>query len=350
MKITVITGPFMSLPPDSIGAVEKLWNSVGQCWLKMGEDVCFICKNPNNHFEYPNRIYIKGYERTGSWYKDFVLDFIYSAKALRAVKKTDILILNSQWTPILIRFFRKHYKKAIYSVERFPKRQLGFYKIIGDVDAFRCCSTAVYNELIDQNPELEHLSWVVPNFIDTGVFYGTQRELESVPSIVYAGRIHREKGLDILVKAINEIDSILNVKIELSLIGPYDTERGGSGEAYKSELDAMAKNFKIKWEDPIYNPKKLAEEIGKHDIFCYPSIAEKGESFGVAPLEAMGVGLPVILSELECFSDYFEDGKNGFSFDHKAENASSLLAEKIIRLIQAPELYRESETRANCRR
>lgn len=340
MKISIITGPFMCLPPDSIGAVEKLWSAVGEYWTENGEDVQFVCKKPSNNEYARNRTYIKGYERTGSWKKDFGLDFIYSFKALCAVKDTDILVLNSQWSPILIRLFRKKYKKSIYSVERFPKRQLGYYKKVGNVDDFRCCSTAVYNEAIKQNPELEKCAWVVPNFINTKVFCGNEREIKNNPTVVYAGRINREKGLDILVKAIESINKYPDIRVNLSLIGSYNKEDGGSGEEYKKQLDAMAKNYKIKWISAIYDPKELADKIQMCDIFCYPSIAEKGESFGVAPLEAMGLGLPVVLSNLSCFQDYLKVGQNGLKFDHKAYNASDLLAEEFITLIKDPVLYK----------
>lgn len=339
MRITIITGPFMCLPPDSIGAVEKLWNAVGNAWLQRGEEVRFICKDPKNGTNDSRRIYIKGYERTGSWLKDFLLDFVYSFKALCAVKDTEILILNSQWSPILIRLFARRYKKAIYSVERYPKNQMGSYKKIGKVDAFRCCSTAVYNALIEQNPELKSCSWIIPNFIDTTVFTGKERHLSKTPSIVYAGRIHREKGLDILVKAMDILNKDKKNGVHLTLIGAYDTRKGGSGEQYKNELNCLARNTEIEWIDPIYDAKQLANVIRKHDIFCYPSIAEKGEALSAAPLEAMGVGLPVVLSNLECFQDYISEGINGFLYDYKSVNAPELLADKISLILGSPELY-----------
>lgn len=343
MKITIITGPFMCLPPDSIGAVEKLWSTVGECWRKKGENVQFICKKPDTteNRNNTNKTYIKGYGRTGSWTKDFFLDFVYSFKALCAVQDTDILILNSQWSPILIRLFRSRYKKAIYSVERFPKKQAGAYKRIGKLDEFRCCSTAVYNALLEQNPELSFCTWIVPNFIDTTIFSGEKKHVSKEPSVVYAGRIHREKGLDILVKAIDMLNEDNEHPIRLTLIGAYSFQNGGSGEEYKKELNTLAKNYTIEWVEPIYEPQKLADEIKTHDVFCYPSIANKGETFGVAPLEAMGVGLPVVLSSLDCFQDYFEEGVNGFSYNYEAENAAEMLAKRILQICQSPELYEE---------
>lgn len=339
MNITIITGPFMCLPPDSIGAVEKLWNTVGYKWISQGVEVHFVCKNPNHGPASPEKVCVKGYERTGNWLKDFLLDFVYSYRALYKVKSTDILVLNSLWSPILIRFFRKRYKKAVYSVERFPKKQMGKYKKIGHVDAFRCCSTAVYNALLKQNPELKPYTWIVPNFIDTAIFCGGINHLSNNPSVVYAGRIHREKGLDILVTAINVINRTNKIKVSLTMIGAYDKERGGSGEVYKCELNGLGEYIDIEWIEPIYDAKKLAEKIKEHDVFCYPSIAERGEALSTAPLEAMGLGLPVILSNLDCFQDYLQQGVNGLLFDHRSENAPDLLAERITAVLNDPILY-----------
>lgn len=342
MKISVITGPFMCLPPYSIGAVEKLWACCGNIWIERGDDVTFICKKPDNMVEDSQHKYIRGYERTGSWVKDFILDFIYSWKALIALDDTDILILNSQWSPILIRFFRKKYKKSIYSVERFPKRQMGFYRKIGKVDYFRCCSTAVFEALIRQNPELKDCSFIVPNFIDTTVFSGDACTLNSdKTTVVYAGRIHAEKGLDILIKALERVNNFNERNVKLMLIGPWDKAKGGGGSQYKEELKKLAQKTEIEWVDPIYEPAKLATVMQRGDIFCYPSTAAKGEALSVAPLEALGLGLPTIVSNLDCFKDYIEHGQNGLIFDYKNSNADILLANQIEKLISDENLYKK---------
>jgi glycosyltransferase involved in cell wall biosynthesis len=68
-------------------------------------------------------------------------------------------------------------------------------------------------------------------------------------------------------------------------------------------------------------------------VYCYPSVAELGESFGVAPLEAMGVGCPVVVSALDCFSDFIEHSRNGMVFDHRTSDATRELSRTIRLLI-----------------
>ena len=46
MKVNIITGPFGCLPPYAIGAVEKLWYSIGTDMRNKGHQVIFISKKP----------------------------------------------------------------------------------------------------------------------------------------------------------------------------------------------------------------------------------------------------------------------------------------------------------------
>jgi glycosyltransferase involved in cell wall biosynthesis len=54
----------------------------------------------------------------------------------------------------------------------------------------------------------------------------------------------------------------------------------------------------------------------------------------------MACGRATIVSALECFQDFVTDGETGLVFNHRAVNASALLAEKIEKLILDKELRR----------
>ena len=339
MKICIITGPFMCLPPHSTGAIEKIWAKKGEYMGRQGDEVIFVSKRPilnEQDTDVLNRIYVKGYDRTKSWWGDLFLDLIYSYRALKAAPLSDIVVLNSIWSPILYPLFKRKLKHALYNVARFPKKQLGLYKA---VDCLSCVSVAVYNAAIKQTPSLKNKICVINNPIDTELFTNyTIKECSSNPTIVYSGRIHEEKGLDILVRAINILVE-QNYRVKLTLIGPVDVASGGSGEKYKRYLESIAESYKINWVKPLFSAKDLAKEISKGDIFCYPSVASKGETFGVAPLEAMGLGLPTIVSALDCFKDFVEDGKTGLVFNHMDKEASQMLALLILKIIESKELY-----------
>ena len=92
MKVNIITGPFGCLPPYAIGAVEKLWYSIGTDMRNKGHQVIFISKKPLKESSMDDNLLLHGYERTGSWVKDFVLDFVFSIKALSKMPKCDMLV------------------------------------------------------------------------------------------------------------------------------------------------------------------------------------------------------------------------------------------------------------------
>lgn len=87
---------------------------------------------------------------------------------------------------------------------------------------------------------------------------------------------------------------------------------------------------RIDWIGPVFDPQMLSMLYNKASLFVYPSIAERGETFGLAPLEAMSTGCPTIVSDLHCFREYLEDGVNGHVFNHRREDAAGALCEKIV--------------------
>lgn len=340
MKINILTGPFCCIPPYSIGAVEKLWYLLGECWKSEGHEVCFISRKPEQTPKDCN-IYIKGYDRTGSWLKDLVLDLVYSYRALSKAPESDAIVLNSIWSPVLYRLFKRKFSYSLYNVARFPKNQMSLYD---NMNCLACVSTAVYNALVEQSPRMKNKACVIPNPIDTEIFRSQYvHEFSSEPMIVYTGRVHREKGLELLVKAVACLNEKYHVK--LRIIGASEIEKGGSGKDYVEELNKLACNFNIEWIAPIYNPKELAATIREGNIFCYPSLAEKGETFGVSPLEGMGLWLVPIVSDLDCFKD-FVNKQNGFVFERKSDSAIKQITDYVVQLIESRMLYEQKSVKA----
>ena len=63
MKVNIITGPFGCLPPYAIGAVEKLWYSIGTDMRNKGHQVIFISKKPLKESSMDDNLLLHGYER-----------------------------------------------------------------------------------------------------------------------------------------------------------------------------------------------------------------------------------------------------------------------------------------------
>lgn len=319
MKIAIITSPFCELPPDAIGAVERRWFNTAEIFASLNHSVQLIGKKGPTVLQSSERLmrtYAKGFRRTGSIFGDIFLDAIYTVRALRFLNACDILVLNTFWGPILAPLVaRKKYNKLVYNVARFPKKHIRLYQ---HVDLFVCTSSAVKHHLLKIAPSLScRRVEVVNNPIDTSVFCRSSDYLRrEEPLIGYHGRVNEEKGLDILARAVAKLGENYP-GIRIKMIGPWTIGRGGSGEQYKRMLDKLS-GGRIDWVGPIADREKLVEQLRECSVYCYPSVAEKGETFGVSPLEAMGLGLPVVVSALECFTDFIEDGKSGIIFNHRS--------------------------------
>jgi len=97
---------------------------------------------------------------------------------------------------------------------------------------------------------------------------------------------------------------------------------------------------------PLHEMSQLSERYRRATIFVYPSIAEGGETFGLAVLEAMSWGCVPIVSDLDCFRDFVTHGTNGMVFDHRGKDAPSRLAELISQLAGSPVLLKELALKA----
>jgi glycosyltransferase involved in cell wall biosynthesis len=86
-------------------------------------------------------------------------------------------------------------------------------------------------------------------------------------------------------------------------------------------------------DPPEFDPPELAQRYAAMDIFCYPSLAERGETFGVSVAEAMAAGAAPVVSNLACFNELVRDGETGLIFDHRGSGAEERLAHALARLL-----------------
>ncbi len=345
MNISIITSAFGTIPPYGIGAVEKLWYDLGVEFAKHGHHVTFYSKQPEENYAQDGHanlevVYIKGYKRTSNRYTDIIWDVIYSLKALGRMKRTDVVVLNTVFSPILCRFFKKKFGVSVYNVARFPRGQFRFYK---HLDRLVPCSSMIGDAVLKQTPEVKAILKTINNPVNTAVFVPKEKENHSVKNIVFTGRIHPEKGLLNLVKAADRLCDTFPVK--LTLVGPSNVSQGGGGNEYVAQLKEAATKVELDFVGAISNPAELASAIQAADVYCYPPLPTTGDAMPCAPLEAMATATPVVLSNLPCFSDYAEDKKNCLMFDVH-ENAVENLYETFKTLLSDEQLQATISTHA----
>jgi glycosyltransferase involved in cell wall biosynthesis len=150
--------------------------------------------------------------------------------------------------------------------------------------------------------------------------------------------MHPEKGIALLIEAFRRAVDLGLAGWSLRLVGPADTAAGGGGLGWLQDLlsNPLASGYPIEWLGPIYSEQELLQQYQQASLFVYPSLAERGETFGLAPLEAMSCGSVPIVSNLSCFRDFITPGVNGSVFDHRSPDAGELLAHDFLTLASNP--------------
>jgi glycosyltransferase involved in cell wall biosynthesis len=85
--------------------------------------------------------------------------------------------------------------------------------------------------------------------------------------------------------------------------------------------------------EPIFKTSQIKKEYQTARIFIYPSLAEKGETFGLSILESMSMGCVPVVSALPCFND-ITSSKCAFIIQ-KSESFESSLVETLSEILMA---------------
>lgn len=343
MKIHIVTGPFNSIFPNPEGAVEKMKYELAKEFDQQGHQVSIFSKKNNKKLDQINngqikKIFIDGFERSSSIIFDLLKDLVYSFRVLAKIPAADILLINVFWLPFLAQFSKK-IRKTIVVIERVPKYQFFLYK---KCDLFIAASTSIKETLIKQNPSLINKTIVITNPLDTSTY--APQYITPIKDIIYAGRIHKEKGINLLIDAFSKLQ-IEYPEATLTILGPHDLKSGGSGNTYLDFLKEKAKDLNVNFLAPIYDQKSFVEELSAHRIFCYPSQAVKGEACPLAPMEAMAIGLIPIVSDIPQFNDYISHHINGLIFK-LSENSVDNLFNELKLLFNDEKLQQELRNQA----
>lgn len=329
MKITILQGAFLPVPPVLGGGVEKIWFALGKEFVRKGHKVTHISRNYEEFASEEfiggvHHLRVRGYDTPRSMAVTKWRDLLYTRRAAKLLPEADILVTNTFWAPLLSRDSRNG--KICVHVARYPKGQMRLYRAAARLHTV---SQAVRDAICKEVPLMADSVRVIPNFVE-----GSSQQVDSerkVAEILYVGRIHPEKGTHLLLKAFTRlVDEGLRTW-KLRIVGPWEVKLGGGGEHYFNSLRKETERLgpRIVWNGPVFDTSELRSLYQQSTIFVYPSLAERGETFGLAPLEAMGEGCPPIVSSLECFQDFVTSGQNGWIFNHRSSDAENNLAYAI---------------------
>jgi glycosyltransferase involved in cell wall biosynthesis len=120
-------------------------------------------------------------------------------------------------------------------------------------------------------------------------FLAEHPELRDRRIMLFLGRIHEKKGCDLLLKAFAEVAS-RNAEIQLMVAGPDQTHWVPKLQQLASELGVADR---ISWPGMLRGDRKWGAFYSA-EVFVLPS---HQENFGIAVAEALGCGVPVLISD-----------------------------------------------------
>lgn len=356
MRITIVNGFFLPVPPISGGATEKSWYCLGREFAARGHTVTQISRQwrsypPSETAEGVVHVRLKGCDHTRHLWRNLVHDWFWSWRVFRALPAADIVVVNSVMLPIWLGRLKPAAGRVVVMPGRVPKGQYRFYRRLARIIA---PSEFVRERVVSENPALDPLVRVCGYPINWTLIQSpatvrpSAADLRSGPDLVvgYVGRLHEEKGLLLLADAARLLGKQPGIPPwRLLVCGPSDVSRGGSGTAFRnklvSRLSSAIPGGRFHLLNPEFNERVLAGIYRQLDVFCYPSLAAQGETFGVAIAEAMAGGAVPVVSSLPVFSGLIRSGANGLVFDHAAADAPARLAAALGRLLGDEALRRQ---------
>jgi len=175
---------------------------------------------------------------------------------------------------------------------------------------------------------------VIPNVVDEELFNVSDKPVGSMIEFILVGILSEVKGIDILLNAVKKVADKGIHNFHISIIG--------SG-AILDELRAQSAQLKIEqfisWKGAM-DQRQIARELRESDCFISSS---RHESFGVAIVEALATGLPVIATKSGGPEDIIKQN-NGILVNKEDPGA---LAEAIIEMTGSVRKYSKTGIRSD---
>jgi glycosyltransferase involved in cell wall biosynthesis len=214
-------------------------------------------------------------------------------------------------------------------------------RFYGNAARLHAVSRSVAAAIGEEAPRLRDRIRIIPYpvTLGTGDISGSDLPSKRRKRVLFVGRLHPEKGVHVLLGAFARIPEAIRRDWCLEIVGPEQVASGGGGAKYLRGLVDLAAPIaaSVQWGGGVFEPSRLAEIYRSARIFVYPSLAEKGETFGLAPLEAMSFGCVPVVSRLSCFNEYVDDGVCGLTFDHAGGEPERALTQVLVELMENEE-------------
>lgn len=279
-------------------------------------------------------------------YKEFDI-----SKLEKPFSKPDLVVFHGIYISYYIKIYKnllKHHIPYIVlphgSLTEEAQRTKRTKKLIANLMLFnQFIKHAIYIQYLSESERKHSYRYKVKNFVLGNGIYVPENKLKVYKDLekikfVYIGRLEIYfKGLDILIQAINCVqDKIRSKNVMICIYGPIDEQ----GKKLQKMIKALKIDDIVEISDAVYGEEKRKVLLDS-DVFIQTSRSE-GQPMGI--MEAMGYGLPCIITEGTTFKDIIEENKCGYVTECKKED----VANKILDVIEhKTELKRLSENSYN---
>jgi glycosyltransferase involved in cell wall biosynthesis len=224
-------------------------------------------------------------------------------------------VAGREWNCLRYNCLQSYNKSLGYALRNAWARIAEYY--LENVDAFLCL-TEFHLEKLVVNGYARERAHVLPNFFD-GTYEPEYPKKRPGNYVAFAGRISREKGIDLIYNAARQLPDI-PFKLAGG-VGEHDIEKGKPSNV---EVVGMLKGASL---------QKFYQDAA---LFLLSSVWYEG--FPMVLLEAMNYGLPIISPRIGGLPEIVDDGITGMLYE--AGNSVDL-AKKIRTMWDDKELLTE---------
>ena len=304
MRITLVC-PFDPMPPQAdgqtahVGGVERVYAQLARGLVRRGHQVTLVCSTTRPlHTASQEGILVVRAPRRMTVFRSPLTDL-----AKHIPHETDLVQVAATYpftTPRVLTHAREWGIPSVldFHFEPSPGTVLGrssarIYRLVGprsyrQADAVMVRSYA-YGRSANSLSRVPESRWrIVPNGIDAEQFRPVARP--SRDYILFVGRLVSYKGVEVLLRAL----STLRPNIPLLIAGDGPLKRKLAALARRLEVDAQFLGH-VKDED-------LPGIYGNARVTVLPSVNGQ-EAFGIALVESMACGTPVVASSLPGVAD-----------------------------------------------
>lgn len=213
-------------------------------------------------------------------------------------------------------------------------------RFFGRVNKVIAVSETLKRSFVGDYPSLREITEVIYNGVDTDFFKPSEAKYPSF-TILFVGRMDREKGVDLILQAIHLLRE-KKLRIEAKLVGTG---------IHLNELKKLSEHLGVNTycefvgEIPNSEVKKYYEHS---HIFVLPSRRKEGHPVVIS--EALACGLPIICTRSGGLNELIDDSRTGFfvplnSYHDIAKNIEKLFNDRNLLQLLSNQARKSAEDR-----